>query len=103
MNDYGRRKENAVVTRVLYEVVENDTNNDKDLDHGDQKSLLLLTVGDGKTRTLLSKLDNVLGIHQISPEETLIFFSDSKKYFSVALNSANELGERKDLVPIGAD
>lgn len=98
LNPAGKEKDDRTVVGFLYDIVSNDTNSDGRLDFNDHRALMLYRLSDGKARSVLEGIDVVLGVHQNSSTQAVIFYRHAQKEFFALLNlESGEVGEKKEL------
>lgn len=94
-----QRESTQVAKGLLFEVIEKDFNNDGLLNHQDMKSVQYYDLTSGKMISIVSQMDQSIGIQQTSDDQVSIFYYRSgKSYFksmtvsSLALTDETAIG-----------
>lgn len=88
-----------MVKGLIFEIIEKDFNNDGLLNHQDMKSVQYYDLTSGKMISIVSQMDQSIGIQQTSDNQVSIFYYRSgKSYFksltvsSMAMTDETEIG-----------
>jgi len=77
------RRDDKIVRGMWYEVVKNDTNDDKRLDSNDKKTIAFSDVSGSEYTEIIDGVDRLLGSHQKNSTTLLVFYElDGREYVS---------------------
>jgi hypothetical protein len=88
------------INRYVYEIVKKDTNGDERLSHDDIKTIYFSKYDGTNLIVVIKETDDVLGIHQIDEQQTIIFHRKNGNTHAFVIDNYSGNVVKKTALPI---